>query len=94
MRYEKPKYEFPIDWQDWHTAAARPAGIWWLDGRTYLAGFGSRAEAALAGAGAFHVATLQFEPDPLETVHRDRVVEVFGARAMLRLLEPAGALSF
>lgn len=89
MRYEKPKYEFPIDWQDWCTGAGQPAGIWWLDGRTFFAGFGSLAEARLAAAGAFHVATLQFESDVIDSRQRSRTIDPVGPRAFLRLLAPA-----
>ena len=83
MKFESPKYEFPIQWRDWCTGAGHPAGIWWLAGRTYLAGFGSLAEQRLAEAGAFHVGTLQFEPDPLEGTPR---------RAHVLPLRPAAAL--
>jgi hypothetical protein len=92
MRYEKPRYEFPIDWQDWCTGAGQPAGIWWLDGRTHFAGFGSMAEARLAAAGAFHVATLQFEGDVIDSRQRGRTIDSVELLSMLRLLElPASA---
>jgi hypothetical protein len=83
MKYEAPKYEFPVEWRDWCTGAGQPAGIWWLEGRTYYAGFGSLAEARLVEAGAFHVATLQFEPDPLEAAPRaGRVVPLSDSVAL------------
>jgi hypothetical protein len=91
MRYEKPKYEFPIDWRDWCTGAGQPAGIWWLDGRTFFAGFGSLAEARLAEAGAFHLATLQFQSDALESRHPGATVDPIAHRSLLRLVHP-GAL--
>lgn len=87
MKLEKPDYEFPIDWQDWCTGAGQPAGIWWLEGRTWYAGFGSRAEAKLIEAGAFHVATLQFEPDPRERVRRAGVVHAVGPATALQLFD-------
>jgi hypothetical protein len=89
MRYEKPKYEFPFDWQDWCTGAGQPAGIWWLDGRTFFAGFGSLAEARLAEAGAFQVATLQFESDVLESSPPGRTVDPVRPDLLLRLLGQA-----
>jgi hypothetical protein len=85
VRYEKPKYEFPIDWQDWCTGAGQPASIWWLDGRTFFAGFGSLAEASLAEAGAFHVATLQFHSDVMDSRQRARTVDPVGPLAMVQL---------
>jgi len=90
VRYEKPKYEFPIDWLDWCTGAGQPAGIWWLDGRTYFAGFGSRAEAKLSELGAFHVATLQFHPDQLEARHAGASVT---AVAPVTMLQAAAAMA-
>jgi hypothetical protein len=90
LRYERPKYEFPIDWQDWCTGAGQPAGIWWLDGRTYFAGLGSLAEARLSEAGAFHVATLQFAADPLEARHPGATVAPVAPFTMLQQL---GALA-
>jgi hypothetical protein len=87
MKFEKPDYEFPIEWRDWFTGAGQPAGIWWLDGRTWFAGFGSLAEARLMQAGAFHVATLQFEPDPLERTHRGVPVRSLASDVALQLFE-------
>ena len=84
MNFERPEYEFPIDWQDWCTGAGQPAGIWWLDGRTWYAGFGSLAEARLIEAGAFHVATLQFEPDGQERPGRRGGVETLSPAAALQ----------
>jgi len=89
MNYEKPKYEFPIDWQDWCTGAGQPAGIWWLDGRTFFAGFGSLAETRLAEAGAFHVATLQFERDMLESRQSGRTVDLVAPDSLLGFPAPA-----
>lgn len=87
MKYEAPKYEFPIEWRDWCTRAGQPAGIWWLDGRTYFAGFGSLAELRLAEAGAFHVGTLQFHPDPVEGAPRRGHVQPLGTARALQLFQ-------
>ena len=84
MKFEKPDHEFPIDWQDWRTGAGQPAGIWWHAGRTWFAGFGSLAEARLIEAGAFHVATLQFEPDAQEHAQRQGRVETLSPVAALQ----------
>jgi len=88
MSFEKAKYEFPIDWQDWCIGAGQPAGIWWLNGRTFFAGFGSLAESRLAAAGAFHVATLHFEPDVLESTQSGRIVDLVSAESLLHCSEP------
>lgn len=87
MKFESPKYEFPIEWRDWCTGAGQPAGIWWLDGRTWYAGFGSLAEAQLIAAGAFHVATLQFTPDPLEGRQRDATIEPLHPTLAIQLFD-------
>lgn len=89
MKYEQPKYEFPVEWRDWCTGAGQPASILWFAGRTWLAGIGSRAERALLAQGAVAVATLRFDPDPLESVHRDGIIDALPPRALLeRLLGP------
>lgn len=85
MKFEKPGHEFPIDWQDWRIGAGQPASIWWHEGRTWFAGFDSLAEAKLIEAGAFHVATLQFEPDAQERGCR---------RGQVRTLSPDVALQW
>lgn len=83
MRYEKPKYEFPIEWRDWCTGAGQPATVLWWDGRTWFAGEGSAAERVLLERGAVPVATLRFDPAPLETVHAHAVVDRVPAMALV-----------
>jgi hypothetical protein len=65
-------YEYDLDWVG---AAGRPAGIYWLDGRVELAVHQSPAEDRLLARGAVLVATLRFDPDPLEQSHAGRPVE-------------------
>lgn len=87
--YEKPKYEQPVDDINWTAGVGQPAGMYWLDGRVVMAAHGSPAEARLLDTGAALVATLRFDADPLERVHRTgHVTRVAAARAA-RLLEPA-----
>jgi hypothetical protein len=87
MSYEKPKYEFPIDWRDWCTGAGQPASILWLAGRSWLTGIGSPAEQALLASGAVPVGTLRFDRDPVEGVLPNATVDRVSARGMLRYLE-------
>lgn len=86
MSYQKPKYEFPVEWRDWCTGAGQPATLLWYAGRTWLAGIGSHAESVLLSRGAVPVATLRFDGDPLETVHAHAVVERIAPCALVRRL--------
>lgn len=97
MKYEQPKYEFPVEWRDWCTGAGQPASVLWLAGRTWLAGIGSRAEQALLARGAVPVAVLRFDPDPLETVHTSGIIDPVPPRVLLERLgsgdQPASSSS-
>jgi len=73
--YVPPKYEHPIDDINWTAGVGRPAGIYWLHGKSVIAGHGTAAEERLLDRGAILIATLRFDPDPLERTHRGRVVE-------------------
>jgi hypothetical protein len=81
-KYEAPKYEHPIDDINWTAAVGRPAGVYWLNGRSVIAAHDSAAELALLGRGAIPIATLRFDRDPLESVHYGRTVELVTARAV------------
>lgn len=85
--YEKPLYELPVDDINWTAGVGRPAGMYWLDGRTVMAAHDSPAEARLVGAGAVLVATLRFEPDPVERVHSRGSVRRVSADAAARLAD-------
>ena len=60
MKYERPKYEFPIDDIELREKADAPAGVYLLGGRWHLAAHDSLAESRLVDAGALLVATLTF----------------------------------
>jgi hypothetical protein len=60
MKYERAKYEFPIDDIARREKADAPAGVYLLGGRWHLAAHDSLAEACLIDAGALLVATLTF----------------------------------
>ena len=60
MKYERPKYEFPIDHIEHREKADAPAGVYLLGGRWHLAAHDSLAESRLIDAGALLVATLTF----------------------------------
>ena len=60
MKYERPKYEFPIDDIELREKADAPAGVYLLSGRWHLAAHDSLAESHLIDAGALLVATLTF----------------------------------
>lgn len=60
MKYERAKYEFPIDDIARREKADAPAGVYLLGGRWHLAAHDSLDEACLIDAGALLVATLTF----------------------------------
>lgn len=62
MKYERSKYDFPIDDVARRERADAPAGIYLLGGRWHLAAHDSLAESSLIDAGALLVATLTFAP--------------------------------
>jgi hypothetical protein len=74
-RYEAPKYEHPVDEINWTAGVGRPAGVYWLDGRSLIAAHESQAEERLLERGAVLVATLRFDADPLDARRRGRLVE-------------------
>ncbi|HEX6309379.1 MAG TPA: hypothetical protein VFZ69_14380 [Longimicrobiales bacterium] len=85
-----PGFEQYQDDINWTAGIGRPAGIYWLAGRCVMATHGSAAEERLLGVGAVLVATLRFDPDPLERVHRSGTVERRAARRAAReLMLPA-----
>lgn len=88
--YEAPKYEHPVDEVNWTAGVGRPAGVYWLDGRTVIAACDSAAEGRLMNAGAVQVALLRFDPDPAERVHRGRTIERMRAARLARTM-PASA---
>jgi hypothetical protein len=77
--YEAPKYEHPVDDINWTAGVGQPAGVYWLDGQSLLAAHESAAEQYLLERGAILVATLRFDQDPLETVHRSGRVDRISA---------------
>ena len=56
MEPKEPTYEYPVEWINHTEGAARPAGIYLLDGMVRLAARHSAAEANLLRAGALYVA--------------------------------------
>jgi hypothetical protein len=80
-KYEAPKYEHPIDDINWTSGVGKPAGVYWLAGRSVIAAHDSAAESGLLERGAILIATLRFDRDPLESVHPDRTVERLPDRA-------------
>lgn len=85
-----PGFEQYQDDINWTAGVGRPAGIYWLGGRCVMAAHGSQAEARLLGFGAVLVATLRFDPDPVERVHRRGAVERVEPRHVARELLLSG----
>jgi len=74
MEPKEPDYEYPVEWINQTEGAARPAGIYLLDGMVRLAARHSAAEEALLRSGALYVATLCFGASPFERRFSGRVV--------------------
>jgi hypothetical protein len=65
---------------NWTAGVGQPAGVYWLGGRSIIVAHESPGDARLLAAGAVLIATLRFDADPLETVHRSGTVERIDAR--------------
>jgi hypothetical protein len=92
MKYEKPDYEFPVHDVRRAGAIGQPAGIYWFEGQSTIVAYDSAAEQRLIDQGAVLVATLRFDPDPLERSHVGRDVRRLNDAAALRQfagLDPA-----
>ena len=76
MREEiEPDHILDIHDRQHESVVGRPAGIFWLDGRCVMAAHDTAVEASLLEDGAILVATLRFDPDPLESSHPGATVE-------------------
>jgi len=84
--YVAPKYEHPIDDINWTAGVGQPAGVYWLRGKSVIAGHGTIAEEHLLRDGAILIATLRFDPDPLERSHTGRVIERIDATTLLKAM--------
>jgi hypothetical protein len=67
---------------NWTTGVGRPAGVYWIDGRCVIVAHETPGEERLLALGAVLVATLRFDADPLETVHRHGSVDRVPASAL------------
>jgi hypothetical protein len=67
---------------NWTAGVGRPAGVYWLDGRSVIVAHESPGEERLLAEGAVLIATLRFDRDPLESSHRRRSVERVPARSV------------
>jgi hypothetical protein len=69
---------------NWTTGVGRPAGVYWLAGRSVIVAHESPGEDRLLAEGAVLVATLRFDRDPLETLQRGHAVQRVCARSVTR----------
>lgn len=85
MKYERAKYEFPIDDIAHREKADAPAGVYLLRGRWHLAAHDSLAEARLLDAGALLVATLTFTspaaPSAVATVSAAALLQIYAVHS-------------
>ncbi|MEX1182792.1 MAG: hypothetical protein WEF86_06120 [Gemmatimonadota bacterium] len=89
--YDALEYEHPVDDINRTAGVGRPAGVYWLDGGSIIAGHDTPAEARLVAAGAVLVATLRFDPDPAERMQRGRAVRRLTHLQVRSLTGPAGS---
>jgi hypothetical protein len=83
MKKDEPDYELPIAGSAWSTSVELGAGIYFLDGRTHVAGHRSPAERALLERGALLIASLRFDRDLIERAHPARPIRVLDLREAL-----------
>jgi hypothetical protein len=90
MKFEKPKYEFPVLDIAWTSGIGHPGAIFLWEGRSHVAAEGSPAAYWLEERGALRIGTMRFDPDPLERAHPERPVRPLGRRQGARAF-PSGA---
>ena len=83
MKFEDPRYQYPVEWINHTEGPGQPAGIYLLDGVTRVAARWSAAERALLEAGALYVATLCFGGSPYERTRPGALVERVAAGQLL-----------
>jgi hypothetical protein len=81
---KRDEFEYEHHEINWTQGVGRPAGVYWFHGRSVIVAHESPGEARLVAAGAVLVATLRFDPDPLETTQRGRAVERLSPRSATR----------
>jgi hypothetical protein len=81
---KRDEFEYEHHEINWTQGVGRPAGVYWLEGRSVIVAHDSPGEDRLLAEGAILIATLRFDADPLESVHRGRSVERISARAATR----------
>jgi hypothetical protein len=65
---------------NWTTGVGEPAGVYWHLGRSVIVAHESAGEERLLAEGAVLIATLRFDADPLETVHRNGSIQRMAPR--------------
>jgi hypothetical protein len=87
------KFEVPVAGSAWITSVEQGAGIYFLEGRTHVAGHDTPAERTLQARGALLVALIRFDRDLHESALLDRVVEPLGAYQAARKFPSPSLLS-
>jgi hypothetical protein len=87
---KRDEFEYEHHEINWTQGVGRPAGVYWFGGRSVIVAHDSPGEARLVAEGAVLIATLRFDRDPVETVHRTGAVERICARRATRELLCAG----
>jgi hypothetical protein len=89
MKRDKPESELPIAGSAWSTRVELGAGIYFLDGRTHVAGHHSPAERELVERGALLIASLRFDRERHGHGRRPVPIRVLDTReALLRFPRP------
>jgi hypothetical protein len=89
MKAEFSKYELPVAGSSWISSVELGAGIYFLDGRTHLAGHSSPAERALVERGALLVASIRFDGNAQESYRDAHRVRVLAAGEAVGVFRPS-----
>lgn len=86
-------FEVPVAGSAWITSVDQGAGIYFLEGRTHVAGHDTPAERALRARGALLVALIRFDRAWVETMILGRRVQRLEAREAARKFPLPSSLS-
>jgi hypothetical protein len=84
MKPESVDFESPIAGSAWITSVELGAGIYFLEGRTHVAGYSTPAERALLERGALLVASIRFDRELLESSRAGHTVQTLGTFEAVR----------
>jgi hypothetical protein len=84
MKFQRPKYEFPVEGIRRTAGVGQPAGLFLLDGDLHVVARWSAAEADLLERGAIHFANLRFDHEAVGESRAWPPVRPLGAASAAR----------